>query len=107
MKALQQTLGVVTSVGNQIGVGKESDIFEALDPEGGEVVLKLHRLGRTSFRAVRRSRDYLRGKSKASWLYMSRLAAVKEFGTFLRHPYVTLLCMYVCMYVCMCAPQPL
>jgi RIO kinase 2 len=72
--------GVVVSVGNQIGVGKESDIFEALDPDGGEVVLKLHRLGRTSFRAVRRSRDYLRGKSKASWLYMSRLAAVKEFG---------------------------
>ena len=96
---MYQLVAHSSCVGNQIGVGKESDIFEALDPEGGEVVLKLHRLGRTSFRAVRRSRDYLRGKSKASWLYMSRLAAVKEFGAFLRRPYiavyVTLLCMYV------------
>lgn len=72
--------GIIVSVGNQIGVGKESDIFEAQDSEGNEVVIKLHRLGRTSFRAVRKSRDYLNGKSKASWLFMSRLAAVKEFA---------------------------
>jgi RIO kinase 2 len=72
--------GIVTSVGNQIGVGKESDIFEAQDPEGNEIVIKIHRLGRTSFRAVRKNRDYMQGKSKASWLYMSRLAAIKEFA---------------------------
>lgn len=72
--------GVITSVGNQIGVGKESDIFEAQDEDGNEVVIKIHRLGRTSFRAVRKNRDYLKGKSKAGWLYMSRLAAVKEFA---------------------------
>lgn len=71
---------IVASVGNQIGVGKESDIFEAVDPEGNELVIKIHRLGRTSFRAVRKSRDYLRGKSKVSWLYLSRLAATKEFA---------------------------
>jgi RIO kinase 2 len=78
-----QARGVITSVGNQIGVGKESDIFEALDTENNEVVIKIHRLGRTSFRAVRKTRDYLLNKSKASWLYMSRLAAVKEF-TFMK-----------------------
>mmetsp|Transcript_20171 Transcript_20171/g.28912 ORF Transcript_20171/g.28912 Transcript_20171/m.28912 type:complete len:496 (+) Transcript_20171:13-1500(+) len=72
--------GVVVSVGNQIGVGKESDIFEALDCDGNGIVIKLHRLGRTSFRAVRRNRDYMMGKRKASWLYMSRLAAVKEYA---------------------------
>lgn len=72
--------GIVTSVGRQIGVGKESDIFEALDAEGNEIVLKLHRLGRTSFRTVRKNRDYLNRRSKASWLYMSRLAAVKEYA---------------------------
>jgi RIO kinase 2 len=72
--------GVIASVGSQIGVGKESDIFEAQDPDGNEVVIKIHRLGRTSFRAVRRHRDYMSGKSKASWLYMSRLAAIKEFA---------------------------
>lgn len=72
--------GIIQSVGNQIGVGKESDIFEAQDMDGNEVVIKIHRLGRTSFRAVRKTRDYLQNKSKASWLYMSRLAAIKEFA---------------------------
>jgi len=72
--------GVIASVGRQIGVGKESDIFEAMDENGNEVVLKFHRLGRTSFRAVRRQRDYMQGKNKASWLYMSRLAAIKEYA---------------------------
>lgn len=72
--------GVVHSVGNKIGVGKESDIYEAQDEEGNDMVIKIHRLGRTSFRSVRKNRDYLQGKSKASWLYMSRIAATKEFA---------------------------
>ncbi len=75
-----QARGIIASVGSQIGVGKESDIFEAMDPEGNELVIKIHRLGRTSFRSVRKNRDYLKGKSKASWLYMSRLAAIKEYA---------------------------
>jgi RIO kinase 2 len=50
--------GTIASVGSQIGVGKESDIFEAQDADGNEVVVKIHRLGRTSFRAVRRSTIY-------------------------------------------------
>jgi RIO kinase 2 len=72
--------GTIASVGPQIGVGKESDIFEAQTEDGEEVVIKIHRLGRTSFRAVRRNRDYMQGKSKASWLFMSRLAALKEYS---------------------------
>ncbi|KAL1738296.1 Rio2, N-terminal-domain-containing protein, partial [Schizophyllum fasciatum] len=31
------------SVGNQIGVGKESDIYVVADQDGNEMVLKLHR----------------------------------------------------------------
>uniref|UniRef100_A0A0D3DSG5 non-specific serine/threonine protein kinase n=2 Tax=Brassica oleracea var. oleracea TaxID=109376 RepID=A0A0D3DSG5_BRAOL len=42
--------------------------------------MKLHRLGRTSFRAVKSKRDYLRHRSSFSWLYLSRLAALKEFA---------------------------
>lgn len=71
---------VIISVGRQIGIGKESDIFEALDENENEVVIKIHRLGRTSFRSVRKNRDYMVGKSKANWLYMSRLAATKEYA---------------------------
>ena len=38
------------------------------------------RLGRISFRAIKTKRDYLGKRKSASWLYMSRLAAQKEFA---------------------------
>lgn len=69
----------VFSVGNQIGVGKESDIFVCASEEGRQLVLKIHRLGRISFRTVKANRDYLRNRQGGSWMYMSRLAAIKEF----------------------------
>lgn len=69
---------VVFSLGNQIGVGKESDIYVTASPEGRQQVLKLHRLGRISFRTVKANRDYLRKRSTGSWMYLSRLAAQKE-----------------------------
>ncbi|XP_074311215.1 serine/threonine-protein kinase rio2 isoform X2 [Silene latifolia] len=72
--------GVITAVGRQIGVGKESDIFEVVNEEGTVMAMKLHRLGRVSFRAVKNKRDYLRHRSSFSWLYLSRLAALKEFA---------------------------
>lgn len=72
--------GVFSSVGRQIGVGKESDIFEVANEDGTIMAMKLHRLGRTSFRAVKSKRDYLKHRSSFSWLYLSRLAALKEFA---------------------------
>ena len=74
--------------------------------EGETLVLKLHRLGRTSFRAVKSKRDYLQGtdppsrsssdlagrsarlppaaasagRTQYNWLYLSRLSALKEFA---------------------------
>ncbi|ORZ33633.1 RIO1 family-domain-containing protein [Catenaria anguillulae PL171] len=72
--------GTVYSVGNQIGVGKESDIYIVADEHGHQRVLKIHRLGRTSFRAIKTKRDYLESRKSASWMYMSRLAAAKEFA---------------------------
>ncbi|KAJ2607434.1 Serine/threonine-protein kinase rio2 [Coemansia sp. RSA 1365] len=72
--------GSVVSVGNQIGVGKESDIFVVAGEDEQEVVLKLHRLGRQSFRNVKLKRDYFRATQSPSWMYMSRLSATKEFA---------------------------
>ncbi|KAL2544154.1 protein serine/threonine kinase [Forsythia ovata] len=72
--------GIFTGVGRQIGVGKESDIFEVAKEDGTVLAMKLHRLGRVSFRAVKSKRDYLRHRSSYSWLYLSRLAALKEFA---------------------------
>lgn len=72
--------GVFTAVGRKIGVGKESDIFEVSNEDGTVMAMKLHRLGRTSFRAVKSKRDYLRHRSSYNWLYLSRLAALKEYA---------------------------
>ncbi|VDM49933.1 unnamed protein product [Toxocara canis] len=67
--------GVVGSVGNQIGIGKESDVFIAGDPE-----LNFHRLGRISFRKLKEKRDYHNKRKSCSWIYLARLAAAKEFA---------------------------
>ncbi|XP_059278547.1 serine/threonine-protein kinase rio2 isoform X1 [Lycium ferocissimum] len=72
--------GVFNGVGRQLGVGKESDIFEVIKEDGTVLAMKLHRLGRVSFRAVKAKRDYLRHRSSYNWLYLSRLAALKEFA---------------------------
>lgn len=73
--------GLVAGMGRQIGCGKESDVFEVVDDEGRIFALKLHRLGRTSFRAVKQKRDYHPGKQKpGNWLMLSRLAALKEYS---------------------------
>ncbi|PYH96282.1 serine/threonine-protein kinase RIO2 [Aspergillus ellipticus CBS 707.79] len=70
----------IYSVGNQIGVGKESDIIVVAAHDGTQRIMKIHRLGRISFRTVKTNRDYLRHRSTGSWMYMSRLAAMKEFA---------------------------
>ncbi|XP_076853686.1 serine/threonine-protein kinase RIO2 [Brachyhypopomus gauderio] len=71
---------VVLSVGNQMGVGKESDIYIVANAEGEQFALKLHRLGRTSFRNLKNKRDYHKHRNKMSWLYLSRLSAMKEYA---------------------------
>ena len=72
--------GVISSVGRKLGTGKESDIYEVATEDGTVLAMKLHRLGRVSFRAVKSKRDYLRHRSSFNWLYLSRLAALKEFA---------------------------
>lgn len=56
------------------------DIFEVATEDGTVLAMKLHRLGRTSFRAVKSKRDYLKHRSSFNWLYLSRLAALREFS---------------------------
>jgi RIO kinase 2 len=50
--------------------------------EGAEelVVIKFARLGRTSFRTVKDNRDYVKDRTCFSWLYLSRIASLKEFA---------------------------
>ncbi|KAM7202902.1 Rio2, N-terminal domain containing protein [Rhypophila sp. PSN 637] len=70
----------VYSVGSRVGVGKESDIMIVADDTGTQKILKIHRLGRISFRTVKSNRDYLKNRAAGSWMYLSRLAAMREFA---------------------------
>jgi len=72
--------GTIASVVGKIGVGKESDIYKCLDCEGNHIVLKFARLGRVSFKAIKNQRDYLQHRKQYNWLYLSRLASIKEFS---------------------------
>jgi RIO kinase 2 len=70
---------VLEALGRPLGIGKESDVYEALSPRGERIVAKFHRLGRISFRQTRRARGYVAERRHISWLYQSRLAAEREY----------------------------
>lgn len=69
--------GFVTELGDRIGVGKESVVYEAMGD--GHLIIKLHRQGQTSFKHVRRSRMHLRDLPRGSWLHAASLAARHEY----------------------------
>jgi len=68
----------VESIGNRLAVGKESEVYEAIGPDESRLVLKLHRLGMTSFSKAPRLRVYLGDRRHYSWIYAARLAAERE-----------------------------
>ena len=118
--------GLRPRTGHVVAVALRGCSSQVLNAEGEVLALKLHRLGRTSFRAVKQKRDYLRHRTSfrwgatgvspsaaarkalhtlttclcwhwamccmqaegrawlyvpaRSWLYLSRLAALKEFA---------------------------
>ncbi|SCV05298.1 LANO_0H04412g1_1 [Lachancea nothofagi CBS 11611] len=69
----------IYSIGNVIGVGKESDVYRVSAKDGTPRVLKIHRLGRTSFTTVKNNRDYLKRNQTGNWMFLSLLAANKEY----------------------------
>jgi len=77
--------GTISAIGDEIGVGKESVVHEAIkEPELaiGEptpVIIKFHREGRTSFTQVKRVREHLSDKEHFSWIYAARLSAKREY----------------------------
>lgn len=79
LKALTMR-GSISSFGTQVGIGKESNIYTVQDEEGKYLCLKLHRLGRTCFRKIKENRDYHGKRKHASWLYLSRISATREYA---------------------------
>jgi RIO kinase 2 len=88
--------GSVNALGEVIGIGKESIVFDAT---GGlidrRVAIKFHREGKSSFRHVRVKRETTGERRHLSWLYAARLAANKEYDAL------------VTLYPKVCVPEPI
>ena len=69
------TLRGLSAIGDNIGVGKESVVYEGVyDSE--PVILKFHRAGYTSFKQVARQRDT---GDRNHWIFIARRAAKREY----------------------------
>ncbi|WP_324756600.1 serine/threonine-protein kinase RIO2 [Haloarcula sp. GH36] len=64
-------------VGSPLGVGKESDVYEAQSYK--PLALKFHREGYTNFREVMKEREYTADREHVSWQYTARKAAEREY----------------------------
>ena len=71
------------ALGKLIAKGKESDVYEVLSPKSELFALKLFRLGRTSFRDVKRKRSTSSFDS-ISWVSSNYKAAGHEFAAIQR-----------------------
>lgn len=72
--------GSVNAIGEIIGVGKESKVYEVTSGiTSRHAIIKFHREGMMSFKKVRIKREYIEERRHLSWLYASRLAAKREF----------------------------
>ncbi|MFB6172353.1 MAG: serine/threonine-protein kinase RIO2 [Haloarculaceae archaeon] len=67
----------IDGVGAPLGVGKESDVYEARSYK--PLALKFHREGYTNFREVQKERSYTADKQHISWFYTARKAAEREY----------------------------
>ena len=69
---------ILDAIGEKIGVGKESDVYDGIALGERQVAIKFHRLGRTSFQHTRRLRGYAGKRLHVSSFYEARLAAERE-----------------------------
>ncbi|MHA1418131.1 MAG: RIO1 family regulatory kinase/ATPase domain-containing protein [Candidatus Heimdallarchaeaceae archaeon] len=70
---------IVAGVGRAKGVGKESDIYYAIDFEENEIMLKINRTGRASFQQVKKRRDLLKGKFHYNVFSLAELSSKREY----------------------------
>lgn len=68
---------IITAIGPQIGIGKEAEVYLAHDSLKQDKILKMFRLGRSSFKQIKRKRDVKTGTN--SWLLLNIETAKKEY----------------------------
>jgi RIO kinase 2 len=70
---------VISQLGPLVGKGKESDVYSCMDDDKNIFALKIYRMGRTSFKNIKKYRNLIGKRAHFSWLYVNRLAARKEY----------------------------
>lgn len=70
---------IIAQLGPSLGQGKESDVYSCMDDDKNIYALKIYRIGRTSFKNIRKFRNLMGERTHISWLYVNRLAARKEY----------------------------
>lgn len=68
---------IITAIGPQIGIGKEAEVYLAHDSLEQDKILKMFRLGRSSFKQIKRKREVNTGTN--SWLLLNIETAKKEY----------------------------
>ena len=68
---------IITAIGPQVGIGKEAEVYLAHDSLEQDKILKMFRLGRSSFKQIKRNRDINAGVG--NWLLLNIETAKKEF----------------------------
>ena len=69
---------IISQLGPMLGKGKESDVYSCMDDNENIYALKIYRMGRTSFKNIKKYRDLIGERTHLSWLYVNRLAARRE-----------------------------
>jgi len=71
--------GILHALGDKLGVGKESDVYSALTPSGERIIVKLHRVGRTSFQHIVKVRHYAAERPLHNWFEAAKIAGQREY----------------------------
>ncbi len=70
---------IIIDIGDKINSGKESDIYNAKLISEKDAIIKFHKEGRTSFKAIKRKRSF-EFKKWNSWIELSKKIANREFS---------------------------
>ena len=71
--------GIILGIGNSLGIGKESDVVEAISEIHQLRAVKFFRIGRISFTDTKRKRSLEKNKNVNNWLLINIEAAKREY----------------------------
>jgi RIO kinase 2 len=75
---------IIIGIGNPLGIGKESDVVEAISELNENRALKFFRIGRISFTDTKRKRSIEKSRNDHNWLLINIDAAKREYDVLVK-----------------------